>query len=424
MQHVLRILGFFFLFLAGTPVQAQQVTVKGRIIDKKSGEPVFAATISVKGARNTISDIDGRFSLAVEKFPVTLAVSHVSYGELTVVLQKMAEEVVIRLDPRVNRIPEVRVTGGMNRVQMLNKRARYTITDYQFEGPYMWFIGFMDNSPRGGRLYLGNPYGDTICSVPAPGQVRLYRDYFGKIHLVRQDSVYQLFNTGDSIRLLFPESRSNFIKLMSSYEVAFGNGLARLMHDPIKEELSLIYIDSTLIRPKRIYLYNHFDENGYLGKRYAWLGRYFGPRTLNLMINQQRRNYLLTMRSSLFTFGDTLYVINLQDNQLHTFSTDLHENRVVPLTFYFKDSDYLSEAYMPFRIITDPLKHQAYVVFNINSHTSIFPLNGQTGQIGTEIALPRSNAMDKLSIYNNTLYYIYPEKLFPYYQRLYSMVLK
>lgn len=420
--NFLRILYLGCMLLAGTGLSAQQIMIKGRVTDKKTRQPVVAATISAKASQRTISDAQGRFVLGPEKLPVTLSVSHVSYGVTTVTVSKPATEIVINLEANVNPIPEARVSAFQNKLQILNRRARYTIIDYQFEDPYLWFIGCMDNSPRGARLYLGNPYGDTVCSVPVPKDVKLYRDYFGKIHMVRTDTVYQLFTDGETIGLMFPERTAKFMGIMSSWEVAFAQGLARLGFDSRNEELFLIFKDSTMDKPRRLFLYAREDE-GYLEKRYAWIGRYFGPRTLQLVVNQQRENYFLRMRSSLFTFQDTLYVINLNDNQLHVMGRDLNEIRVVPVTFLFKDTDDITDAYVPFRIITDRVQHRAYVVFHINSHYTITPLNTVTGLTGPPLTLPRYSAMDKISIHDNTLYYIYPEKVYPYYQRLFKMEL-
>ena len=151
------------------------------------------------------------------------------------------------------------------------------------------------------------------------------------------------------------------------------------------------------------------------------MGRYFGPRTLRLIVSQQKSDYLREMRSTVYALQDTLYVINLKDNQLHVFGKNLNEIRIVPLTFYFRETDDITNAYVPFRTITDPVKNQIYIIFNINSHFTIKPLDTQTGQLGPEIFLPRYSAMDRISIHDNALYYIYPEKVFPYYQRLFRM---
>lgn len=44
----------------------QEVMLKGTVTDKKSGEPIYSATISTERKQNTtISDFDGQFSLPV-----------------------------------------------------------------------------------------------------------------------------------------------------------------------------------------------------------------------------------------------------------------------------------------------------------------------------------------------------------------------
>ncbi|MFA6126551.1 MAG: carboxypeptidase-like regulatory domain-containing protein [Bacteroidales bacterium] len=426
MKLIIRISGLAFLLMASLSLQAQQVVITGRIIDRKTLDPIIAATITTAGSNGTITDANGRFAIKVDKLPATLSISHVSYGIQAITFSNPSDEVIIRLESRENRIPEVRVTANNNKnqVQILNRKARYTIIDYQFEGPYMWFIGCMDNSARGTRLYIGDPYGDTLCSVAVSGNVRLFRDFFGNVHLVRPDTVYQLFPTGDSIRMLYPESKEKFMRLMNSFEAAFGDGLVKLHYNANTDHLSMQYVDSTLKVPRGIYFDTRVEGNNYLEKRYAWIGRLWGPRTLNLMVSQQKVIYLLRMRSSLFAFHDTLYVVNLKDNQLHAFGKDLHEIRVVPISFYFKRADSMRDEYMPFRIILDQVRHQPYIVININNYIRIAPLNTQTGQMGPDLPLPRHYAMDKISIHDHTLYYIYPEKTFPYYQRLFRMELR
>jgi hypothetical protein len=384
---LLRFFALCLILIPGMCLPAQPLMIRGRIIDKITKEPVAAATITTRDLNRTISDAEGRFALGVQKFPVVLSVSHVSYGNTSVTLTKPAAEVIISLQANINPIPEVRISASRNRLQILNNKARYTIIDYQFEDPYLWFIGCLDNSPKGSRLYLGYPSGDTVCSVSVAGDVRLYRDVFDKIHLVRPDTVYQLFTDGDSIRFVYPERTGKFMNLMNAWEVAFGDGLARLDYDARDDELYLVYKDTTLKEPRRLFLFSKEDKS-YLEKKYAWMGRYFGPRTLNLIISQQKDYYLAKMRSSMFTFRDTLFVMNLNDNQLHVLGRDLTEMRVVPVTFFFRQTDDITNEYMPFRIITDRVKRRVYIVFHLNSHYTITPFNTLTGLTGPPLVLP------------------------------------
>jgi len=418
-----RFIAVLFMISASISLHAQEVVVKGRIVDQKTLEPVFAATITAKGSKGTVSDPDGKFEIRVEALPATLVISHVSYGRQNIELKRMAGELVIRLESNVTRIPEVRISG--TRMQVLNKKARFSVSDYQIDGKYMWFIGFQDNSPKKGKLFLANLYGDTISSCPVQGDERLIRSCFGTIHMIRKDTVFQLFTRNDSIWLLYPEKKDMFLGIMSAFETSFKDGLARLEYEPNSDQLSLVYIDSTLKAPDVVNLNrSHPEEKNYLERRYAWIGRYFGSRTLQLVISQQQKYYFQTMRSSLFVLRDTLYALNLKDNQLHAFDKELTEFRLVPISFHLKETADITDVYVPYQIILDRQLHRAYVVYHLNSTWSIVPLDQTTGKTGPNLEIPHINAMHQLTIHGNALYFLYPEKTWPYYQRLYRLVLQ
>ncbi len=162
---IYRFIAGLILILTSTSLHAQQVIVRGRIVDQKTLEPVFAATIASKGSKGTVSDPDGKFEIRVEAIPVTLTISHVAYGRQNIDLNRMPGELVIRLESNVTRIPEVRISG--TRMQVLNKKARFSVSDYQIDGKNMWFLGFQDNSPKKEgctwRIFTGIPSVHARC---------------------------------------------------------------------------------------------------------------------------------------------------------------------------------------------------------------------------------------------------------------------
>ena len=69
--------GVLFMLLAGF-VQAQTLT--GKITEDGSDEPLIGASILVKGTTTgTVTDVNGDFSLNIDKFPATLVVSYTGY---------------------------------------------------------------------------------------------------------------------------------------------------------------------------------------------------------------------------------------------------------------------------------------------------------------------------------------------------------
>jgi hypothetical protein len=70
-----------FLFIAGAPQQKSPFsTIKGKITDKGTGEPIYQATIIVVGSqRGTLSDIDGNYSIQIWKGSFTLKVYEITH---------------------------------------------------------------------------------------------------------------------------------------------------------------------------------------------------------------------------------------------------------------------------------------------------------------------------------------------------------
>lgn len=75
---------FILFLLVGSSLFAQH-EVSGRVLDAATKEPLAFVPFVIEGTRTgTTSDIDGRFSLTVPSFPVTLRASYVGYELLTV----------------------------------------------------------------------------------------------------------------------------------------------------------------------------------------------------------------------------------------------------------------------------------------------------------------------------------------------------
>jgi iron complex outermembrane receptor protein len=87
-----------------------QTTLKGRVLDASSGEPMYGVVIGEKGTGNgTISNFDGDFSLKVDKLPTVLVVNLVGYvaQELNVASSNKLIEVKLAADNTVTGTVEV-----------------------------------------------------------------------------------------------------------------------------------------------------------------------------------------------------------------------------------------------------------------------------------------------------------------------------
>lgn len=112
-----------FLLVANT---YSQTKISGRIADKSTGEPIFAATIMIKDAKGGVSsDADGKFSITVAKFPTTLIISSMGYARLEYVVKGPNDKINIQLSTDQKALNTVQITE--NRVTEKQKLAPLTV---------------------------------------------------------------------------------------------------------------------------------------------------------------------------------------------------------------------------------------------------------------------------------------------------------
>ena len=72
-----------------TSAVAQTVTVKGKLLDAETNEPLIGASVAVKGTTvGTVTDMDGNFSLDISASRPTLLFTYVGYKDETVEVSK------------------------------------------------------------------------------------------------------------------------------------------------------------------------------------------------------------------------------------------------------------------------------------------------------------------------------------------------
>ena len=96
----------FVLFVSLT-VFAQNLSIKGTVTDSKN-EPIIGASVLEQGTSNgTITDIDGHFTIQVDKNAM-LRVSYIGYKTKTV---KASQDMKVTLDDDVNLLEDVVAIG-------------------------------------------------------------------------------------------------------------------------------------------------------------------------------------------------------------------------------------------------------------------------------------------------------------------------
>ncbi|MFR9603682.1 MAG: TonB-dependent receptor [Rikenellaceae bacterium] len=113
-----KVLIFAVLIAVATVPSAVAATLKGKVIDKSTNEPLIGATVMVKGTTQGVTtDLDGNFEIDLDRKPHTLSVSYVSYTtqELDVDAKAKLPDMMIHLESDSQMIAAVKVVTRVNR---------------------------------------------------------------------------------------------------------------------------------------------------------------------------------------------------------------------------------------------------------------------------------------------------------------------
>ena len=108
------------LFLLFTISQAQNVNISGTVKEARTGAPIAGANVIVKGTtQGTITDMDGRFDLAVPEGS-TLVISFIGYKLMETVIVDGQTNFDFELEDDVTSLNEVIISGLASTVKRSN----------------------------------------------------------------------------------------------------------------------------------------------------------------------------------------------------------------------------------------------------------------------------------------------------------------
>lgn len=99
MSQITKCIIFLFFISSFQPIFAQN-TLKGKVIDQRTGEELIGASITEKNnpSNGITTDFDGTFELKVDQIPVDLIVSYIGYREIEFNVKSNKDRLVIKLE--------------------------------------------------------------------------------------------------------------------------------------------------------------------------------------------------------------------------------------------------------------------------------------------------------------------------------------
>lgn len=413
-----------------------QHKISGIIIDEESGKPVPDAFVIQENGAAVVSDSSGQFSIDLRNIPVKILVSHVSYGQSEINIEKLPQGIlVIRIQKMISNLEEVQISA--ERMRILTEKDDFSLQDFAIDSTHLWMLGYINNRPKNGRLWLANLFGDTLRSIPVDKPEKLYRDVFGNIHLFINDSVFQLFGTDDTIGLVDVISKERFQEILNPVKAFYSDKLIYQKYLPYQEGLHTYYYSTDDPQPRfltctRDTVMEALQEDEFVYGRYA--------SAISAIMNAERAGDKLSIwqgivgrrKNKHFQFyrgiktpmigaGDVLYLLNPYKDSLLAYNSEGRFTGAVYVDFH-RFVALKSRNYRDFRFIYDPAGNKVYYLEKKNIGWGFCGLNTQNGK-PEDIPLPDFAGMTGLTVYNDAVYFLYPEKSYPFYTRLYRFQL-
>lgn len=410
------------LWFVGFNAFSQVNELTGTIIDEFTSEPVSNAHVVLPDGKASITDSLGVFSIEVEKMPVVIRITHISYGLSDVtILDWPKEQLIIRIKKMTSQIDEVQISG--ERLRILTEKTDFSLKDFAFDDKHLWMIGSINNESRKSRLWLATVNGDTLTSMKWKRPEKLILDVFGNVHLVDQDSIHQLFSNNDEIYIVSTLAKDAFYRTMSPIKAAFGDKLIYSTFLPQMEGLFTYFRTGGTDVP---YILNSIrdteeefrQEDDFIG--YSWsAGQDFNA---NFAMGQRKlRSKLLINKkvvAPVFVVRDTLWIMNLYKDSLLAYNQEGKLSKAISFSFHRKNY-LLGTEYYKFQILKDKSSGLAYFLLRRNMEWAISQIDLSLGKLLEQIPLPNYPGMERITVFRNSVYFLYPEKKYPYYMRLY-----
>lgn len=210
---------FLFIFIFTTSIKAQ--TLQGKVIDTKTSEPIPFASIGIIGANTaTVTNENGEFILKVEKLPIRLRFSHVSFLLLETTINEAQSLLTIRLSAAAINLNEVviRPDAGKTLLRLaLQKAKEYLNTPFYANAFYRQLTSTNANATEIHELFYDLNWNVKYVQGWAAKQSR-----FAEVNDPTKFSLSnQSFLTFAYAGYMFPDKRARYVsvKYLDDYDI-------------------------------------------------------------------------------------------------------------------------------------------------------------------------------------------------------------
>ncbi|MFA6127260.1 MAG: carboxypeptidase-like regulatory domain-containing protein [Bacteroidales bacterium] len=413
------------VFSATAIAQNPGFVIKGKVYDSKTKAPVANANVYVNESfSGTSTNSHGQYQLKVPSTPAIIVFSCVGYTRRYVTLMTpQTSDLDISLDPSRNEIPEVVITAKRTPVSISDEQDLY-VTDYDFYDNHILLLGHPGKRSVETLLVLMDRMGKRILKKEITKGKNLYRDPFNNLHLLTADTAYQIYYDGKDIKLLYPNDKETFMSAFPEFLELYRNKIILRQYDFDDQALMYYFYnvgDSTIQRFWAEATPEVFRKVDALRSSIRITPDGKGSSSFDLF-NSDERFIKMAFYSPVFcpleVIRDTIYIFNFTTGLIETFGPrGFHIDSPTSMTFHQADG-------WQRRLYKDRVTGKIYTEYMQHGISELREINIKTGHLTPQvIKIPQFAFISKLMVHDGFLYFLYEEKLFPNFMRLYRMAL-
>lgn len=379
----------------------------GTVTNESTGKPIPNVNISFEKIRTgTTTDSKGEFSFYIDSVPATMVVSHIGYQSKKIYLDKTSFSLTIMLTPQTQLLREF-VVSAKSEFEVFFRDRRLSVLDYEIDSGNVFLVIFPDKLSKSVIIGMDQKR-DTLArsGVLTFTPKKLFRDCLGFLHLLGNDSAYQVYYSNRTLELIYPVSIEKFDKVLGDCVLSSDELL--YFKKPEHQGLGVDFYSIDRKSLKKQFIVSFGDS-----ARMKMLRR--NPEDLSMMMRssipnsrEDFVNYSYTKKilyrpisSYMYRIGDYLCIFNTTDATIEFHKPDGSYSYKLKLAV-----EKISSGKWSREIITDDSGKKVYTTFIRNGECSLYRIDLNNGELHQTVTLFHSYP-DKLKILGGFVYYLY-----------------
>ncbi|NTV82910.1 MAG: carboxypeptidase-like regulatory domain-containing protein [Bacteroidales bacterium] len=406
-MNVLKAFVVFILVCITFQMVAQQTLITGKVQDRYNFTSISNANISLVGTKaGCATDLKGEFTIIADTLPVFLIISHIGYETQRIWLENTSGALNILMKPISKMLQEVEIKSKSEPVPFF-KDEHYAVLDYEVDNTLVYLLIFRYRIAKSQLICMADN-GDTIAFSRQLGfrPTGLYADCLGYLHVLSEDSSYQVYLDKDTIVFPYKTEIHMFLATMSDC-IASAPDWLYFRKESIDHQVVNFYRIHRKSKEKQ-YIASIADEENMKMLRhnphdYYLLVMDTLPASSAEIIEWIWVNKILykANASALKKIGDSLVVFNTADGTLHYYSMDGKFLSIICMPVLNKHGEKWTR-----EIFFDEMAHLPHTTFMKNGRIHLYGINIKTGELHHEL-FSSHLFPQKIKIHNHYLYYLY-----------------